>query len=78
MAQKLAIAFSQNVDLVDLQSAYTVLRQQIISTGKAIYITDPKELEEFESRVLSDYVRLNESRRGILKDIQDKGHVYAR
>ena len=77
LAQSLAISLNKDVDLVNLQRASTVLRHQIVSHGQRIYCADRFTAEEFESRALSDYVRLNESRRQILRDIQKRRKIYA-
>jgi len=78
LAQDLARHLRRDVDLVDLRSASTVLRQQVFQHGRRIYCADRFLADEFESRTLSDYVRLNEARRGILKDIYERGKIYAR
>ena len=77
LAQSLAISLNKDVDLVNLQRASTVLRHQIVGHGQRIYCADRFTAEEFESRALSDYVRLNESRRQILRDIQKRRKIYA-
>lgn len=76
-AQDLARQLRRDVDLVDLQSASVVLRHQVFYHGQRIYCADRFAAEEFESRALSDYVRLNEARRGILQDIQARGRIHA-
>ncbi|HRF43113.1 MAG TPA: nucleotidyltransferase domain-containing protein [Candidatus Competibacteraceae bacterium] len=77
LAQNLARQLKRDVDLVDLQSASTVLRHQVFHHGQRIYCADWFSSEEFESRALSDYVRLNEARRGILQDIHARGRICA-
>lgn len=78
LAQDLARQFKRDVDLVDLQSASVVLRQQVFGHDRRIYCADRFRSEEFESRALSDYVRLNEARRNILGDIHERGRIHAR
>lgn len=77
LAQALARQLRRDVDLVDLQSASTVLRHQVLHHGQRLYCADRFAAEEFASRVLSDYVRLNEARRRILEDVHQRGRVYA-
>lgn len=77
LAQDLARGLRRNVDLVGLLSASTVLRYQVLHYSQRIYCADPLLSDEFESRTLSDYMRLNEARQGILKDIKERGRVYA-
>lgn len=77
LAQDLAVLLKRDVDLVDLQRASTVVRHQIVSDGQRIHCAHGFQAGEFESRALSDYVRLNESRRDILQDIQKRGRIHA-
>lgn len=68
MAQNLAIKLKKDVDLVDLKSATTIMQEQIIRTGVCIY-GDEHIKNEFEMRILSMYLRLQESRAEIVDDI---------
>ena len=76
LAQELAIQLHRDVDLVDLRSASTVMRMQVISTGTCLDAPDESARREFEMYVYSDYARLNEERRDILKRIAESGVVY--
>jgi len=76
LAQDLAIQLHRDVDLVDLRSASTVMRMQVLSTGTCLSATDEQARREFEMYVYSDYARLNEERREILKGITKRGLVY--
>ncbi|MGE0468057.1 MAG: putative Nucleotidyltransferase [Candidatus Nitrospira kreftii] len=76
LAQDLAIQLHRDVDLVDLRSASTVMRMQIISTGTCLTSVDEQARREFEMYTYSDYARLNEERRDILKRISASGLVY--
>lgn len=76
LAQELAIQLHRDVDLVDLRTASTVVRMQIISTGTCLIITDEPARREFEMYVYSDYARLNEERREILKSVTKRGLIY--
>ena len=76
LAQLLASVAKCDVDLIDLRQVSTVLQFQVISTGKQIDRIDQKVCEDFENYVYVSYARLNEERRGILKDIQDRGSVF--
>lgn len=77
LAQELAIQLHRDVDLVDLRSASTVMRMQVISTGECLFKTSGQLQGEFEDLVYSTYARLNEERREILNDIRIRGSVYA-
>ena len=76
LAQDLAIQLHRDIDLVDLRSASTVMRMQILSTGTCLTSQDERARREFEMYVYSDYARLNEERREILRGISKSGLVY--
>jgi len=76
LAQELAIRLHRDVDLVDLRTASTVMRMQVISTGECLDAPDQSARREFEMYAYSDYARLNEERREILKRIRASGLVY--
>lgn len=78
LQQQLAVLLHKEVDLVDLASATTVLRMQVVSTGECLFSGNDRTREEFETRVFSSYARLNEERRGILEDVRARGSVYGR
>jgi predicted nucleotidyltransferase len=75
-SQELAVRLHRDVDLVDLRAASTVLRMQVISTGECLDAPDESARRAFEMYVYSDYARLNEERREILKRIGESGLVY--
>lgn len=76
VAQDLASDIGRDVDVVDLASASTVMRAQVIHTAERLYCADEVSCETFEDYVYSSYARLNEERRGILEDVQRRGSVY--
>ncbi|MEK6533666.1 MAG: nucleotidyltransferase domain-containing protein [Nitrospirota bacterium] len=76
LAQELAIQLHREVDLVDLRSASTVMRMQVVSTGECLNAPNESARREFEMYAYSDYARLNEERRDILKRIAESGVVY--
>jgi predicted nucleotidyltransferase len=63
------------VDLVDLLQAPTVLCFQVINEGKRIFCANKTECDLFETITLSDYVRLNEERSGILEEVRKRGRI---
>jgi len=77
LAQELASQLHRDVDLVDLRSASTVMRMQVISTGECLFKVSDRLQGEFEDLVYSAYARLNEERREILNEIRMRGSVYA-
>lgn len=80
LAADLGVRLGCDVDVIDLATASTVLRSQVISTGRRLYCAaeDLADIEAFETFVYSDYARLNEERAGILQDIRARGSVYRR
>ncbi|MDH4329850.1 MAG: nucleotidyltransferase domain-containing protein [Nitrospira sp.] len=76
LAQELALHLHRDVDLVDLRTASTVMRMQVISTGECLDAPNESARREFEMYTYSDYARLNEERRDILKRIAQSGVVY--
>lgn len=75
-AQKIAAVLKREVDLVDLRSASTVFQFEVVSKGRRIDTRDAKACDSFEDYVYKTYAKLNEERRGILKDIQDRGTIF--
>ena len=76
LAQELAIHLHRDVDLVDLRSASTVMRMQILTTGQCLGTKNLQAKAEFEMYTYADYARLNEERRDLLKGIKARGLVY--
>lgn len=76
LAQELAAELHCDVDLVDLRTASTVMRMQVISTGDCLDAPNAPARREFEMYVYSDYARLNEERREILKRVRASGLIY--
>jgi predicted nucleotidyltransferase len=76
LAQELATLAHRDIDLVDLLSASTVMRAQVIARGERLFCADERACATFEDYAFSAYARLNEERREILKDIVERGSVY--
>lgn len=77
LAQDLAVELGKNVDLIDLRSASTVLRSQILHASHKLYVADAAAVAKFEDFIVGDYARLNEERAGILADIAERGSVHS-
>jgi predicted nucleotidyltransferase len=78
VSSNLAIMLKRNVDLVDLRAVPTDLQAQIVTKGQRHVLTNFEQIESFEDFVYSSYARLNEERKYILADIQQRGSVYGR
>ncbi len=67
VAQGLARELKRDVDLVDLHSASTVLRFQVVTTGNLL-LDSENRAAAFDTTTISMYQRLNEGRKEILDD----------
>ena len=76
LQEDLAARLHGDVDLVDLRSASTVMRVQVLERSTLLFDGDPGSRVLFEAMALSAYARLNEERRGILLDVRARGTVY--
>jgi len=76
LAQDIAAMVNVEIDLIDLRTASTVMRMQIVEGGKRLYCRDQTACDGFEDFVFSDFARLNEERAGILEDVERRGAVY--
>ena len=75
--EALAAALGLDVDLVDLLSASTVMRAEVLRTGRVVYDADPTARTFWETWTMSAYALLNEERAGILGDVRERGRVRA-
>ncbi|MGE3920898.1 MAG: nucleotidyltransferase domain-containing protein [Gammaproteobacteria bacterium] len=73
--QELAVALNRDVDLVDLLSIDTVFAFQILSTGTCVLASNKNEDNRLQMQIGSEYLRLNEGREAILKDIKKRGQI---
>lgn len=76
LQERLAALFHRDVDLVDLRSASTIMRVQVLRTGHILYEADTVTRQRFEMHTLSAYALLNEERAAILNDVHQRGQVY--
>ncbi len=71
-AQHLGAKIGKHTDLIDLAGASTVFRHQIITTGKRIYTRDENLCLMIENKYQSMYLRLNDERSEIIKDLRSQ------
>lgn len=76
LQEKLAGILHAPVDLVDLRSASTVMRVQVLRDAALLHDGAPNERAHFEATALGAYARLNEERREILEDVMKDGRVH--
>lgn len=74
LAQDIAVAIDRDVDLVDLREVSTVLQNQIITSERRIFCSEPKECDRLETAYLSMYLRFNEERKDWLDDFRRVQH----
>lgn len=70
--EELASKLNQDVDLIDLKDATTILRTEVVEKGKLIFSNDSYQVNHFEMITYSMYADLNESRKDILTDYKEK------
>jgi len=65
--EKLASCLNSDIDLVDLNNSNDVLRFEVISKGKALFIQPSDEIECFLDSIYINYIQLNEDRAEIIQ-----------
>lgn len=65
------------VDLIDLRRVSTVFQHEIIGTGIRLHTSATEAVDEFETRVMSAYQKLNDERREILAAVRADGRAIA-
>lgn len=70
--EELAALLDKDIDLVDIKNASTVLRKEIVEKGKLIYCADKYKTDSFEMTSYSMYLDLNETRKHILNDYEER------
>ncbi len=76
LQEELAASLNEDVDLVDLGAATTVMRFEILSRGERIFCADEYYCDTFEMLTYSFYQRLQEERKEILRDVRERGSIY--
>jgi predicted nucleotidyltransferase len=70
--EELASLLDIDIDLVDLKDASVVLRAEVVENGVRIHTENKYECDNFEVTTYSMYADLNETRKDILNDIEEK------
>lgn len=78
MQAELSVRLRSDVDVVDLRSASTVMRMQVVATGSVLYGEESEIRQRFEMQTLSAYALLNEERAAILDHVHRRGRIYGR
>ncbi len=77
VAQKLAEICGREVDLIDLTTASTVFKMQVVNTGEVIFCRDQYAHDIFVIQTFREYEFLAYDRRHIIENIQKTGRVYS-
>jgi len=75
LRRELSVAAGREVDLVDLCRAPSALKVRVID-GVVLFERTTATREAYEARTLGEFVRLEESRRGIVEDALARGSVH--
>lgn len=75
---RLSARVRRDVDIVDLRRASDVLRREVLSGGRALYVSDPGQVLAWEATAMSRYARYREEIRDILEDFRRTGVGYGR
>jgi len=73
---ELANIAHREVDVIDLSSADSVIRMQVVSTGVRVFSANHEKSEAWDSMVYSMYLQLNDDRKEILEEISKTGRIY--
>ena len=76
--QQLSVSLMRDVDLIDFRTANDVLRHQILTTGRRLFARDEAAQASFEAAALSEYFDFIAQRAPLMRDIVERGRVYAR
>jgi uncharacterized protein len=78
IGQELAQLLGKEVDLLDLEQSSTVMKAQIVTSGRIIYCSDETKRMDFYIRALKEYALLNEERAPVLDELARRGSVYGK
>lgn len=77
LQRRLSVELDVDVDLVDLLTANSVLRSEVIHGGRALFVGDSQRTLEFEARVLGEYAELLDATGQLREDIRRRGTVHS-
>ena len=77
LARSLEVDLGLDVDLVDLMTAPTVLRHEVITRGRRIHCAEKDVAVEFEGRSLAEHGRFMEDFAPLFDRIRDSGRAYS-
>jgi predicted nucleotidyltransferase len=77
LAQHLAVDLDQDVDLLDLRAATTVMQHQVVTTGRRLWAAEP-EASLYEAFIYSEKLELDRQRGPLLREIEAEGRIHGR
>lgn len=78
VARSLEATLGVDVDLVDILTAPTLLKYEVIARGRQAYCADRDAVFEFEGRSLTEYCDYRDRVAPLLAAVQESGRAYAR
>lgn len=76
LRQELAAHLNQDVDLIDLEKASTLLRNEVVQGGTRLYCAPHFDRKRYELRIISEYLDFQEGTRDLREAIQKRGYVH--
>ena len=73
---RVSVRVHRDVDVVDLRRAGDVLRHEVLTGGRLLYVSDPDQVLAWEAAAMSRYARHREEIRDILEDFRRTGVGY--
>jgi predicted nucleotidyltransferase len=73
---ELSMKLRRDIDLVNLRQVSTVFQNEIIHTGRWIYVTNEEAVLAFEMQVLSAHQKLNEERADLIESFLTTKRAY--
>lgn len=78
VARSLEATLGLDIDLVDLITASTLLKYDVITRGRQVHCSDTEVALEFEGRSLAEHGRFIEDFAPLFDQIRDTGQAYTR
>lgn len=75
---QVAADIHREVDIVDLRRVSDVLRREVLSDDRTLYVSRPDQVLEWEGSAISRYQRYREEVRELLQDFASTGIGYGR
>lgn len=76
LISKLSKVTGRDIDLIELENVDISFQAEIVYTGKNIICKNHEQKEEYEMKLFSNYLTMEEDRAIIIKDIYNRGSVY--